>query len=193
MKMNAALARVVAIGDRMMSGRLRRRFLLFVVLVMAGSALTAPRAALAADDAPADEPHPTPGIEMLGWLAGHWAGESNGIAMEEHWTTADGNALVGMHKDVKDGRMVSFEFFRVAPGPGGRTTYFTSPGGRPAVAFTAIEITDTRVVFENRQHDFPQRILYWLGEGGRLHARIEGTMNGKTASEEWSWARVTGP
>ena len=47
-----------------------------------------------------------------------------------------------------------------------------------------------RVVFENRQHDFPQRILYWLDPGGALHARIEGPQGGKTVSEEWVWTRA---
>ena len=36
------------------------------------------------------------------------------------------------------------------------------------------------VVFENPQHDFPQRIIYTLKDGGRLTAAIEGTKNGKT-------------
>jgi len=130
-------------------------------------------------------------IEDLGWLAGRWGGEKNGIAMEEHWTDAAGGGLVGMHKDVKAGKMVSFEFFRIAPGAEGRATYFTQPGGMPAIPFVAVEMTTSRVVFENKEHDFPQRILYWKTEDGRLHAKIEGPMNGETVSEEWSWARLS--
>ena len=47
-----------------------------------------------------------------------------------------------------------------------------------------------RAVFENRQHDFPQRILYWLDASGAMHARIEGPQGGKTVSEEWVWRKV---
>ena len=47
--------------------------------------------------------------------------------------------------------------------------------------------SDTLVVFENPTHDFPQRIIYWK-DGNDLRARIEGTMNGKTGSEEWRWS-----
>lgn len=43
----------------------------------------------------------------LSWLEGHWTGEKDGVAMEEHWTSPSGGALLGMHKDVKGGRMVS--------------------------------------------------------------------------------------
>ena len=46
-----------------------------------------------------------------------------------------------------------------------------------------------RAVFENKQHDFPQRILYWLDAKGALRARIEEPQGGKTASEEWVWTK----
>jgi hypothetical protein len=64
-----------------------------------------------------------------------------------------------------------------------------SPLGRAPVAFRAVELSDSRVVFENREHDFPQRILYWL-DRGRLHARIEGKIQNSVHSEEWVWDRA---
>jgi hypothetical protein len=131
----------------------------------------------------------TPSVERLGWLAGVWTGTVNGMKMEEHWSTPDGGGLVGMHKDSKGGHMTSYEFFRIVPDDSGRVCYMTSPLGRTPVPFCAIELTDSRVVFENREHDFPQRILYWL-EKGALHARIEGTIDGRARSEEWVWTRV---
>ncbi len=57
------------------------------------------------------------------------------------------------------------------------------------MAFCAIELTDRRVVFENLQHDFPQRVMYWLEPDGRLHARIEGMQAGKLGSHDWVWTR----
>jgi hypothetical protein len=133
----------------------------------------------------------TPSVQRLGWLAGVWTGSSNGVRMEEHWSTPDGGGLIGMHKDSKDGRMVSYEFFRIIPADSGRVCYMTSPMGRTPTPFCAIELTDSRVVFENREHDFPQRIIYWI-EKGALHARIEGTIGGKPRSEEWVWTRAKG-
>jgi hypothetical protein len=47
-----------------------------------------------------------------------------------------------------------------------------------------------RIVFENAQHDFPQRIIYWQTKPNELRARIEGTIDGKLASEEWAWTRT---
>lgn len=112
--------------------------------------------------------------------------------MEEHWTSPAGGGLVGMHKDVKAGRLISFEFLRVVRTADKGVCYLSSPNGRPATPFCAIEMSDRRVVFENKEHDFPQRVLYWLDDQGRLHARIEGSQGEKQAFEEWVWKKSTG-
>lgn len=124
----------------------------------------------------------------LAWLEGRWTGEKDGIAMEEHWTSPQGGALVGMHKDVKNGRMLSFEFLRIEATKEG-TVYFASPRSAAATPFKLATLSDQKVVFENRAHDFPQRILYWLDAKGALHARIEGTQAGKDVHEEWVWTK----
>ena len=142
---------------------------------------------LAAPRLPAQPP--TGDLARLSWLEGRWEGTSGGLAMEEHWTAPRGGALLGLHRDVKDGRMVSFEFLRIQETPEG-VVYFASPRSAPPTPFRLAELGDRRVVFENRQHDFPQRILYWIDPAGALHARVEGPQGGKTVSEEWVWTGV---
>jgi hypothetical protein len=122
-------------------------------------------------------------------MEGRWTGVSEGLRMEEHWTSAAGDGLVGMHKDVKAGKMVSFEFFRIESHADG-IFYMTSPGGAPATPFKLIEQSARCVVFENAAHDFPQRIRYWSDRPGELRARIEGTVNGKAEAMEWRWLRA---
>jgi hypothetical protein len=143
----------------------------------------------------AGESAPAP-ISTLAWLSGSWSGEKDGVASEEHWTGATGDGLVGMHKDVKAGKMIGFEFLRIEVDAQGRVCYISMPGGAPPTSFCAIEITDRRVVFENRAHDFPQRILYWLDAAGNLHARIEGPLegpvDGTAAAIDWVWSRMPG-
>lgn len=136
----------------------------------------------------AGESAPAP-ISTLAWLAGSWSGEKDGVTSEEHWTSAAGDGLVGMHKDVKAGKMTGFEFLRIEVDAQRRVCYVSMPGGAPPTSFCAIEVGAQRVVFENREHDFPQRILYWLDAAGELHARIEGPQGGREASEEWIWSR----
>ena len=133
-------------------------------------------------------PPPPTDVATLSWMSGRWAGSQDGMESEEVWTSAKGGSLLGIHRDIQGGRTVSYEFFRIEVVPEG-LTYFASPQGRPATPFRAIENSKSRAVFENKKHDFPTRILYWLGEDGKLHARIEGTLHGQPASEEWAWSR----
>jgi hypothetical protein len=137
-------------------------------------------------------------VQRLAWLEGVWTGTTaSGMAIEEHWTSPAGNGMVGMHKDVKNGRMVGFEFLRIEPRDSTGACYVASPNGAPPTRFCAIELSESRVVFENLEHDFPQRILYWLDGAGRLHARIEGKVRGEEKHQEWTWTRrsqaSTGP
>jgi hypothetical protein len=128
-------------------------------------------------------------VSELGWMEGRWTGTHDGVQMEEHWTSPAGEALIGMHKDVLNGRMVSFEFLRVGRHEDG-IAYFASPRSSPPTPFRLVEMGRQRVVFENKENDFPQRILYWLDPERRLHARIEGTHGGQALSEEWEWVKA---
>lgn len=130
-----------------------------------------------------------PDLSELAWMAGNWTGVQDGLEMEEYWQAPKGNTMLGLHRDVAGGRTVSFEFIRIEATKDG-ITYWASPRGRAATPFTLIELKGKRVVFENAKHDFPQRIIYWLGDDGALHAKIEGVLKGKPASEEWTWRRL---
>jgi len=143
---------------------------------------------LLAATAGTEPPPATDVVARLAWLEGRWEGEKDGLRMEELWTSVRGGALLGLHRDVRGERMVSFEFLRIqATGEG--TFYYASPRSKPPVAFKLVELGERRAVFENRAHDFPQRILYWLDDAGALHARIEGPQQGRTVSEEWVWTK----
>ncbi len=131
----------------------------------------------------------TTNINELAWIAGSWAGIKNGVEMEELWQAPKGNTMLGLHRDVAKGRTVLFEFLRIEATAEG-ITYWASPQGRTATPFKLIELKSRRAVFENTKHDFPQRIIYWLGDDGALHAKIEGMIKNKPASEEWSWQKV---
>jgi hypothetical protein len=45
-------------------------------------------------------------------------------------------------------------------------------------------------VFENPEHDYPQRIIYQR-EGNLLIARIEGEVSGEAKGQQWQWQLST--
>lgn len=122
--------------------------------------------------------------EFPEWMAGTWRGEHGGVRMEEHWTNADGGMMLGLHRDI-GAKRTSFEFARIAR-EGESLVFLAQPGGKPATRFTLQSSDRQRIVFENLQHDFPQRVIYWR-DGERLCARVEGEGQ---AAEEWCWAKV---
>jgi hypothetical protein len=149
----------------------------FGILLIGASMFLAPAAGPAASD-----------VDRLQWMRGRWVGEKGGVRMEEHWIGPLGGALLRVHGDVKAGRLVSWEFFRIDASDEG-VFYYASPRSAPPTPFKLVEMESRRVVFENKTHDFPQRILYWLDGQEVLHARIEGTRSGAALAEEWAWRR----
>jgi len=128
---------------------------------------------------------------MPEWMSGAWGSEHDGVRMEEHWTRGNGDLMVGMHEDVLANGMTSFEFLRIEKRDG-KLVYLAMPRARPETPFPLVSATANRVVFENPDHVFPRRIIYWR-DGARLCARTEGAIAGKPASEEWCWNRLAAP
>lgn len=131
----------------------------------------------------------TPPLSAISFMAGCWTGASpNGAVIEEHYTEASENLLIGMTRYVRNGRVVDFEFTTVE-----RTdTSFVMtprPKGVKSDAFPLKAVADGRATWENLKHDFPQRIIYRRGDDGSLVARIEGTTPKGERHIEWTMRR----
>lgn len=124
--------------------------------------------------------------ESLAWLAGSWSGDDQGTFNEEVWTPPSGGLLLAMHRDVKAGRQVGFEFLRVEAVQG-RLSLRAMPGGRPATDFAVVELGEGCVAFARPGAGFPARVRYWR-EGEVLHARIESAKGDRFKA--WAWTRA---
>ena len=129
---------------------------------------------------------PDPTLPELAWLTGYWTSSNEGNSVEELWTTGSGYVMLGVHRDVYANGRSSFEYLRIMRTRDG-IVYVASPGGKPGTTFTMTENKDQRVVFENLDHDFPQRIIY-SRSGDTLTARIENEAGDK--SMEWTWTKT---
>ena len=125
-------------------------------------------------------------IEDIEWLAGDWVGVRGKSSIEERWTPALGGSMFGVSRTVRteSDRLTAFEYLRVAERDGG-LVYVAQPGGRPPTSFLLTELSATRAVFENPRHDFPQRIVYELGDDGGLTASIGFGKGGKPQAFEF--------
>jgi len=109
-------------------------------------------------------------------------------APAEQWLDGTGGLMLGAGKTVKAGKVTTFELMRIEL-RGDGAAYLASPGAKSWTEFRAIERAPGRIVFENKEHDFPQRVSYWR-EGESLMARIEGTINGQARSRQWRYDRA---
>jgi hypothetical protein len=128
-------------------------------------------------------------ISKLAWLTGCWKSESSETGSLEQWMAPAGGTMLGMSRTVKNGVTLAFEFMQIRSTAGRSLEFVAKPSGQDEATFTLSSLSDTEAVFENPQHDFPQRIVYRL-DRGKLRARIEGKRNGAIRAVEFPMARV---
>ena len=83
--------------------------------------------------------------------------------------------MVGYSRTVRGDRLVTSEHLRIESRDG-VLAYVPTIGGKQTI-FKAVKITAEEAIFENPEHDFPQRIIY-RKSGTGLFARVE-SLDGK--------------
>jgi hypothetical protein len=89
-----------------------------------------------------------------------------------------GRSMLGMSRTVRGGTTVAFEFLRIIEDEDGKVILVASPSGQQSTTFALASQTDNEAVFENPEHDFPQRVIYRLMPESLLLGTVEGTING---------------
>jgi hypothetical protein len=116
-------------------------------------------------------------ISELAWLSGCWASADQEAGSGEQWMPPAGGTMLGVSRMISDGKTVAFEFTRIVETQDGGLVFIASPSGQNTTGFALVSIDDHEVVFENPDHDFPQRIIYRLLSDDELLGRVEGTIN----------------
>jgi Domain of unknown function (DUF6265) len=132
---------------------------------------------------------PKPTINDLSWLSGCWEANRKGREISEQWMKPSGRMMLGMGRTVTDGKTVEFEFLQIREDGDGAIHYVAKPSGQPEAAFKLIKLQNREVIFENAEHDFPQRIIYRLQPDGSLLARIEGKLQGQIKGIDYPMVR----
>ena len=132
----------------------------------------------------------TVSIESFASMAGCWERtDKSGTLFSEMWTKPAGNSMMGTGRTVKGGKTVDFEFLRIEQRADG-IFYIAKPkANADETPFKLKPKIGNEFVFENLDHDFPQRIIYKLNKDSMV-ARIEGTQNGKSMGIDFPSTRV---
>lgn len=113
-------------------------------------------------------------VASLAWLAGCWQTDGGDAGSGEHWMPPAGGTMFGVSRTVKNGKTVAHEFMQVRLNTEGKLVFIALPSGQKEATFVASAVGPDSVIFENPEHDFPQKVTYAMQADGLLQARIEG-------------------
>lgn len=122
----------------------------------------------------------------LSWMAGYWLSCDDGREVSETWSDRRGNVMLGTSLTVGRNGNSSHEQAQIAFTPEAGVRFIAQPSGQPSAEFRLVRSGLGEAVFENPEHDFPQRVIY-RREGDRLTGRIEGTAGGREQAVEWHY------
>lgn len=129
-------------------------------------------------------------ISELHWMSGCWSYDGEEPGSGEYWMPAAGDSMIAASRTVRDGLTVAFEYLRITQAADDTLELIASPSGQEAAHFNMIDMSATRVVFENPKHDFPQRIIYELRDSTHLLGRIEGTSGEEEVAVDFPMTRA---
>ena len=110
-------------------------------------------------------------LDDLAWLDGPWRGEHSGTGeFYESWRR-EGDVMLGTGYQVVNGDTTFGEKLRIEPDKDKIYYVADVAHNNGEVRFALVDFSNEHAVFENPQHDFPQRIGYHLREDGILYVR----------------------
>lgn len=132
-------------------------------------------------------------LAAASWLEGRWENHSKDGVLSEIWKKESDSLFKGASYFVAGKDTLFAESVDLVLTRDGQLDYIVSVPGQnneKPVAFRRTSGTETQMVFENPQHDYPTKIVYERRPGASLVATISGQKNGKPASEVFRLKKV---
>lgn len=123
------------------------------------------------------------------WLVGCWERARPTGRIIEAWMAPVDGVMSGTGTSVRDTTRRVNERLRLFY-RGDTLIYEASPARQPMNEFKATRISADELVFEDREHDFPQKITYRRVAPDSLVARIEGDRAGRQAPIDYPFRRA---
>lgn len=133
----------------------------------------------------------TPALKQFNFMLGYWQTKTPKGKITENWqTTPEGLTGKSYRHDLKgDSTMMESVELKKA----GNDIVFVVTGmekdNEGTTSFKLVSGAKNRFVFENKAHDFPQRIVYENQGKDKLLAWIEGSVSGKLIKSEFNYKR----
>jgi len=126
------------------------------------------------------------------WLIGSWKNQSAKTVDIETWKKLNDSTFIGRSYSLTGADTVSSEHIQLEQHKG-KLYYIPmvkNQNGGKAVTFTLTSSNNKHLVFENPEHDFPQKITYTQITNDSLVAEISGTRKGRQKAIQFPMKRV---
>ncbi|MDR7211923.1 DUF6265 family protein [Flavobacterium piscis] len=126
-------------------------------------------------------------IKAADWLIGNWQNTSPDGVLTENWQKLNDSTFSATSYFIKGKDTLHFESIILAQ-KGETLTYKATVKGQnndKPVDFPSTSETENKLIFENPQHDYPQKITYTKGANNTLTAEISGKLQGKLTTERF--------
>ena len=145
---------------------------------------------LASLTAPLSAEPPAKSVPLPVELAGCWELVDGERRVTEVWFSPSANRMIGISETRHKGTSVAWEFLRIER-EGDSLVFRALPSGQAPAEFPLRSSSNGEFIFENLQHDFPQRVVYPVPVGTELRARIEGPAeSGETRVIPFTYQRI---
>jgi len=120
-------------------------------------------------------------LEKLDWLIGSWSNINEDRELYETWikvndTLMSGKSYMLLLKDTVFSETILIQSI-------GNDIYYiptvSDQNQGNAISFKLVSVSNMEFIFENKEHDFPQRIVYSYFKPDSLYAYVEGEENGQ--------------
>ncbi|WP_294824393.1 DUF6265 family protein [uncultured Flavobacterium sp.] len=146
---------------------------------------------IATTETPVAEAKTYPQLEKANWLIGDWGNATPEGILSEGWKKENDSVYKGQSFFVIGKDTVFAEYIDLAE-TNGKLVYTVSVKGQNDEAPVPFEMTsssDSQMVFENPEHDFPSMITYNRINNDSLFAEISGVQKGKPAKQIFAMKR----
>lgn len=131
-------------------------------------------------------------FKPLHGLTGLWKMDGTRGTLYEQWHVSGDNQLKGRSYKINNNDTMVLENVIISLQ---NDVIFYTPvvrdqNNKQPVPFKLISYKNNRYVFENKEHDYPQRVIYELVSANELRARIEGSKNGKEMGSDFNYNRL---
>lgn len=130
-------------------------------------------------------------VADFSWLEGNWQIDLSEIKIKvfENWKRGEGNTYLGEGYVLKGKDTIVKEVIKIEK-VGPHWVYIAQINDNAPVLFTLkAESTAKQLVFENLEHDNPQRIRYTFISNNEMMARTEAIVEGKAVNEDYPFVR----